>query len=123
MYGHGFLVWLTKTKTKLRGFSPRANYSLLFGNELHVKYYLRKWRPLTSSTVYENQNMLVPAGIRPCVKHNSCFFSKSETDREHHNYFGALSQCALTFCFGLGDAFLFRESGRLTAQVHYDFDQ
>lgn len=82
--------------------------SLQFGTELHVKYLI-KWRPLTSSTVDETQNMLVPAGIRPCVKHNSCLSSKSETERKHHTYeyFGAFSQCALTFCFALGDAFIF----------------
>jgi hypothetical protein len=96
--------------------------SLQFGTELHVKYYLRKWRPLTSSMVDEIQNLLVPAGILSYVKHNSCLFSVSETDREPHTYFGTFSQCALTFCFGLGDAFLFRECGRLTAQVHYCFD-
>jgi hypothetical protein len=84
--------------------------SLQFGTEPHVKYYLIKWRPLTSSTVDETQNMLVPAGIRPCVKHNSCSSSKSETERKHHIYFGAFSQCALTFCLALGDAFIFEKA-------------
>jgi len=40
--------------------------SLRFGNELHVKYCLRKWRPLTSSTVDENQNILVPGNTSLC---------------------------------------------------------
>jgi len=89
--------------------------SLQFGTELHFKYYIIKWRPLTWSTVDETQNPLVLTGIRPCVKHNSCLSSKSETDGEPHACFGAFSQCALTFGFGLGDTFLFRESKKINS--------
>ena len=69
--------------------------TLQFGTELHVIYYLRKWRPVISSMVDEIQNLLVRAGIRPCVKHNSCLFSVSETDCEPHIYFGAFSHFVL----------------------------
>jgi len=82
--------------------------SLHFGTELHVKM-------VSLDIVYGgwNSKHVDSRGNTSLCQTQFLLVFKIWKHREPHTCFGSFSQYALTFCFDLGDAFRFRESGRL----------